>query len=147
MPSLFVSNIPYKLSKQILYELFAQIAPIVSLSYTTKIAFVEYATDAELLSAIHHLHLIKLYDKRIVLQKVEDPTKVEITAAHWCSSHYLQRIFGRFGSCKVQRASKKKRAKWICTYRKRYDAELATQMMNGKSIVCDKIFAKIMDDE
>lgn len=130
-PITFVSNIAYAVSRKCLYDLFIQITPIKKLEYKSKIAFVEYHSIEDQEQSLDALQNIRLFGRRIVLQRVEPPSTVRIRCEEWCDRAYLQDVFGRFGACKCSRDG----TGFVCVFRRRGDAERAVRTMNQRDIL------------
>lgn len=143
MPSLFVSNISYDVNLEILYELFVQFVHPLDIQYSNKVAFIECKTDADILKAINKLGSIKLYGRRIKIERIEENTKIEIWMGKNKKKEYIASILRRYGPCRIIRQTKERR--WICEYRKRADAEQANRKLNNKEVLGEIFTVRIIN--
>ena len=139
----FISNISYDVTKECLYDLLIQITPIKALSYKTKIAFVDYYNEEDQNKSLFILNLTQLYDRRIIIEKIENKTYIKIECSINADVYYIKDIFTKFGSCEIQSSYKdtdKRSAgsEFICIYRKKEEANKALKEMNNKNILSRK---------
>lgn len=143
MHTLFISNIDYRISKVCLYDLLVQIAPVKHLKYSSKVAFASYFVDEEMVLSYAMLNGVRLYGRRIFVQKVEPRTAVEVACSAWCDASYIGGIFGKFGSCRC----KKWMGRYLCIYRRKIDAEKAVEKMHQKMILGNAFSVRIVSTE
>ncbi|KAI4291986.1 hypothetical protein PAPHI01_1260 [Pancytospora philotis] len=153
MHTLFISNIDYQVSRRCLHDLLVQIGAFATLEYTTKVAFVEYESEACMRTAWEVLSGVELYGRKVVVQIVEPRCTLAVECAAWCDTAYISDIFRKFGSCSchlhansalyngptltnalAQRKEQSRRV-FLCTFRKRVDADKALSALHGKSLL------------
>lgn len=135
----FLSNISYAITKECLYDLLIQITPIKSLDYKRKVGFVIYFTREDQMKSYNILNLVQLYDRRIVMNIVEEKTIIKIGCSIEVDVHYLKDIFSKFGSCEIIR----KNNQYFSIFRKKEEAEQAQKVMDRKRVF-GKIFTAIL---
>lgn len=143
MHTLFISNIDYRVSRVCLYDLLVQAAPVRRLEYSSRIAFASYFAGEEMEQSCAMLNGVRLYGRRIFVQKAEPRVAVEVACSSWCDASYIGGVFGRFGPCRCR----KWKDRHLCIYRRRADAEKAVEKMNRRRILGNEFSVQIIPAE
>lgn len=133
---LFITNISNRVSKCTIYELLVQASRVRGLHYNQErgYCFVEYDTQEELEYTCNVLEGVRLYGRRIYLNRVERQTEVVVrNVGPELDPVFLWDVFSKFGPCHVEAG---RDGKDICTitYRRRECAARAVETVNGKVI-------------
>ncbi|AFM98692.1 hypothetical protein EHEL_071700 [Encephalitozoon hellem ATCC 50504] len=140
---LFITNIPTRAKKQLVYELLTQVSKIDHLYYNQDkgYCFVSYRTHQELEYTCKVLQGVKLYGKRLYLSKVEEQARVVVrNLGQEIDEVFLWDVFSKFGACHVEMESE---GLGIVVYRKKDSAIRAVNVVNGKVIGYSKVLAEI----
>lgn len=130
---LFITNIPNKVGRHLIYELLAQVSKIEHLHYDQSrgYCFVSYETPEELEYTYNVLQGVRVYGKRLYLSRVEDESRVTVRGiGEEIDEAFLWDVFSKFGPCSVEIDDKV----GIITYRRRDCAIKAIRAISGKTI-------------
>ncbi|KAM0672244.1 hypothetical protein CWI42_081700 [Ordospora colligata] len=131
---LFVTNIPSKVGKHLIYELLIQVSKVESLYYnqTKGYCFATYKTHSELEYTCNVLKGVKLYGKRIYFGMAEQQSRVIVkNIGSEVDDVLLWNVFSKFGSCYVEITDQRTA---LITYRKKEHASRAVSIGNGQAV-------------
>ncbi|AFN83415.1 putative RNA-binding protein [Encephalitozoon romaleae SJ-2008] len=140
---LFITNIPTKTRKQLVYELLTQVSKISNLYYNQDkgYCFVSYETHEELDYTYKVLQGVKLYGKRLYFSKVEEQVRVVVrNIGQEIDEVFLWDVFSKFGPCHVEIDGD---GLGIVVYRRKDSAIKAVDTVNRKIIGYSEVFVEI----
>jgi splicing factor 3B subunit 4 len=132
--TLFITNIPQKASKKVIYELLIQAAKVSSFYCNPErgYAFADYETEEELEYTCSVLEETKIFGNRLYFRKVEDEAEIVVSGiGAEIDELFLYDVFSKFGSCQVEL---REAGRAVVKYKKRSSALRAMEVANGRVI-------------
>ncbi|KMV65894.1 hypothetical protein M970_071700 [Encephalitozoon cuniculi EcunIII-L] len=140
---LFITNIPSKARRQLIYELLTHVSRIGHLYYNQDrgYCFASYRTREESEYTYNVLRGVKLYGRRLYFSKVEEQVRVTVkNMGKEIDEVFLWDVFSKFGPCHVEINGD---GFGTVVYRKRASAIKAVGSVNGKVIGNSKVSVEI----
>ncbi|KAH9411074.1 hypothetical protein HK407_08g13480 [Ordospora pajunii] len=144
MHKLFITNIPSKVGKHLIYELLMQASKVESLYYNQRkgYCFATYKAHAELEYTCNVLKGVKLYGKRIYLAMAEQQSCITVNnIGSEADEILIWNVFSKFGSCHVEITDQRIA---LITYRKKEHASRAVAVVNGQTIGNSRVIVEHM---
>ncbi|ADM11928.1 putative RNA-binding protein [Encephalitozoon intestinalis ATCC 50506] len=140
---LFITNIPRKARRQLVYELLTQVSKIGHLYYNQDrgYCFVDYETYEELEYTYNVLRGVKLYGKRLYFSKVEKQVRIVVrNIGQEVDGVFLWDVFSKFGPCHIEM---NEGGLGVVIYRREDSAIKAVEVVNGKVIGGSEVSVEI----
>ncbi|KAI5148167.1 hypothetical protein ENBRE01_0155 [Enteropsectra breve] len=131
VPTAFISNISYRITRKDLYELFIQVTPIRDVKYDSKIAHIKYNSIKDMEMSIEKLNKVALYGRPLSVEAVETKTIIYAVFSRSTPLGIVLNAFKKYGSCKCKATGE---GSYKIIYRRERDATMAKQELQNTRI-------------